>query len=189
MGATAAAVTLAVVGAAAGGASAYMSGKAERDMMKQQYKIDEYNAQMDKAEKEIDLARQDKLLQKQLAESMAMTNNFFGGNLEGDASNLLFGAFDEGQEEARELRAQEQYVQNRYITGEAIRRKAFNKNMRNNAISTGLNIISGAVQGGFAGYTAGSGLSSGGGKPPVKDVTGTFGNSRTVRVTNASYRG
>lgn len=162
MGATAAAVTLAVVGAAAGAGSAYMQGKSERDAMKAQYKMDEYNAQMDKMEKEVDLARQDKLMQKQLAESMAMTNNFFGGNLEGDASNLLFGAWDEGQEETRSLKAQEAYVQNRYITTEAIRRKNFNHNMQNNTISTGLNMISGGINGAAAGYSLGS--SGGGGK-------------------------
>lgn len=161
MAATTAAVALAVVGAAAGAGSAYMQGKSERDAMKAQYKMDEYNAQMDKMEKEVDLARQDKLMQKQLAESMAMTNNFFGGNLEGDASNLLFGAFDEGQDETRSLKAQEAYVQNRYITTEAIRRKNFNRNMTNNTISTGLNMLSGAVNGGVSGYSAGAKLGNG----------------------------
>lgn len=164
MGATAVAVTLAVVGAAAGAGSAYMQGKSERDAMKAQYKMDEYNAQMDKMEKEVDLARQDKLMQKQLAESMAMTNNFFGGNLEGDASNLLFGAWDEGQEETRSLKAQEAYAQNRYITTEAIRRKNFNRNMKNNSISTGLNMISGGISGAAAGYNLGSSGSGGGTK-------------------------
>ena len=77
MGATA--VTVAVIaGAALGGANAYMQGKSERDQLKQQYKIDSYNAQMDKMENEVELARQDKLLQKNLAETMAMQNNLFG---------------------------------------------------------------------------------------------------------------
>lgn len=164
MGATATMVTLAVVGAAAGAGSAYMQGKAERDAMKQQYKMEEYNAQMDKAEAELDLARQDKLLQKQLAESMANTNNFFGGQLQGDAFNLLGGQFDEGQAETRDIRSQEQHVQNKYITTEAMRRKAFNKNMKNNAISTGLNMFSSAISGGASGASLGSSFGSGGGK-------------------------
>ncbi len=157
MGATAIATT-AIIGAVAGAGSAYMQGRSEREALKQQYQIEEYNAQMDKAEKEIDLARQDKLLQKELAESMAMTNNFFGGNLEGDASNLLGGAFRQGQEETRNIRAQEEYAQNRFITAQAIRRKNYNKNMRNNAISTGLNVISGGVSGAASGYNLGTKL-------------------------------
>lgn len=164
MGATTAAVTLAVVGAAAGAGSAYMQGKSERDALKSQYKMDEYNAQMDKMEKEVDLARQDKLMQKQLAESMATTNNFFGGNLDGDATNLLFGAWQEGEEETRSIKAQEQYVQNRYITTEAIRRKNFNTNMKNNTISTGLNMLSGAIGGGASGYSFGKDMGGSGKK-------------------------
>ena len=163
MGATAAAVTLAVVGAAAGAGSAYMSGKAERDTLKQQYQMEQYNAQMDKAEQELDLARQDKLLQKQLAESMATTNNFFGGSLEGDAYKLLEGDFEEGQDETRAIRSQETYLQNKSITTEAIRRKNYNRNMRNNAIATGINMVSGAISGGSSGYSAGSAFGNGGG--------------------------
>lgn len=162
MGATA--VTLAVVGALAGAGSAYMQGRAERDALKQQYEIEEYNAQMDKAEQELDLARQDKLLQKQLAESMANTNNFFGGQLEGDAFNFIGGQFSQGQEETRDLKAQEQYAQNKYITTQAIRRKAFNKNMKNNTFSTGMNMLSSGISGGMAGYSFGTDLS----KSPVK---------------------
>ncbi len=184
MGATA--VTLAVVGALAGAGSAYMQGKAERDAMKQQYQLEQYNAQMDKAEQELDLARQDKLLQKQLAESMANTNNFFGGQLEGDAFNFLGGQFAEGQDETRDLKFQEQYVQNKYITTEAIRRKAFNKNMKNNSYSTAFNMVSGAVQGGMAGYSMGKGVST---TPVTRDVTGTAVSGGNVRFTNASYRG
>lgn len=157
MGATAAAVTLAVVGAAAGAGSAYMDGKSQRDQMKQQYKVDEYNAQMEKMETEVDLARQEKLLQKQLAESMATSNNLFGeaglNPFSGSAGNIMEGAFKSGQDETRSLKAQEQYAQNKYITTSAMRRKAFNKNMRNNAISTGLNVLSGTIQGGAAGYS------------------------------------
>ena len=51
MGATAIATT-AIIGAVAGAGSAYMQGKSEREALKQQYQIEEYNAQMDKAEKE-----------------------------------------------------------------------------------------------------------------------------------------
>lgn len=158
-------VTWAVVAAAAAGAgSAYMQGKSERDALKQQYQIEEYNAQMDKMEKEVDLARQDKLLQKQLAESMATTNNLFGeGGLTGDAYNLLEGTFTQGQDETRSIKAQEEHVVNKYIATSALRRKAFNKNMKNNAISTGINMVSGAISGGASGYQLGSGLSSGGG--------------------------
>lgn len=156
MGATAAIATLAVVGAAAGAGSAYMAGKSDRDAIKQQYQMEQYNAQMDKAEQELDLARQDKLLQKQLAESMANTNNFFGGQLQGDAFDLLGGVWSEGQDETRGIRSQEKYVQDKYITTEAIRRKSFNKNLKNNAISTGLNTLSGAISGGAAGYSLGS---------------------------------
>lgn len=167
MGATAA-VTLAVVGAVAGAGSAYMSGKAERDTLKQQYQMEQYNAQMDKAEQELDLARQDKLLQKQLAESMATTNNFFGGSLEGDAYKLLEGDFEEGQDETRAIRSQETYLQNKYITTEAIRRKNYNRNMRNNAIATGINMVSGAISGGSSGYSAGSAFGNGGGNTKNK---------------------
>lgn len=188
MGATAAAVTLAVVGAAAGAGSAYMSGKAERDALKQQYQIEQYNAQMDKAEQELDLARQDKLLQKQLAESMATTNNFFGGSLEGDAYKLLEGDFEEGQDETRAIRSQETYLQNKYITTEAIRRKNYNKNLKNNAIATAFNMLSGAVSGGAAGYSAGSGFRDSG-APAKRDVTGTARSGGNVRFTNASYKG
>lgn len=184
MGATTA--TLAVIGALAGAGSAYMQGRAERDALKQQYKIEEYNAQMDKAEQELDLARQDKLLQKQLAESMANTNNFFGGQLEGDAFNFLGGQFAQGQEETRDLKAQEQYVQNKYITTEAIRRNAFNKNMKNNSLSTAMNMLSSGISGGMTGYSLGKELF----KTPVKrDVTGTAFMGSNIRSTNASYRG
>lgn len=160
---TATVVTLAVVGAVAGGGSAYMQGKAERDALKQQYEIEEYNAQMDKMEKEVDLARQDKLLQKQLAESMATTNNLFGdAGFSSDAYNLLEGTFAQGQDETRSIKAQEEHVQNRYITTAAMRRKAFNKNMKNNAIATGFNVVSGTMSGGVSGAKAGQGLTSGG---------------------------
>lgn len=162
MGATAAIVTLAAVGAAAGGTSAYMQGKAERDALKQQYKIEEYQAQMDKMEQEVDLATQEKLLQKQLAETMAMQNNLFGeSGLEGSTGNLLKGTYLQGVEETRELQAQQQYVQNRYITTSAIRRKNFNKNLKNNAWSTGLNTAAGAINGGVSGASTGKSLFGG----------------------------
>lgn len=162
MGATAAtvAITMAAIGAAAGAGSAYMDGKSQRDQMKQQYKVDEYNAQMEKMETEVDLAKQEKLLQKQLAESMANTNNLFGeaglNPFGGSAGNIMEGTFQDGQNETRSIKAQEQYAQNKYITTSAIRRKAFNKNLRNNVISTGVNVVSGAISGGASGYTAGS---------------------------------
>ena len=109
-------------------------------------------------ETEVDLARQEKELQKQLAESMATQNNLFGAAglnpNEGSAANLLTGAFKQGQDETRTLKAQEEYAQNKYITTSAIRRKNFNKNMKNNAISTTLNAVSGGVNGGMAGYSA-----------------------------------
>lgn len=162
MGATAAIATLAVVGAAAGAGSAYMDGKSQRDQMKQQYKVDEYNAQMEKMETEVDLARQEKLLQKQLAESMATSNNLFGeaglNPFGGSAGNIMTGMFETGQDETRTLKAQEKYAQNKYITTSAMRRKAFNKNMRNNAISTPINMVSGAISGGASGYSAGKGM-------------------------------
>lgn len=162
MGATAAIATLAVVGAAAGAGSAYMDGKSQRDQMKQQYKVDEYNAQMEKMETEVDLARQEKLLQKQLAESMATSNNLFGeaglNPFSGSAGNIMEGSFKSGQDETRTLKAQEQYAQNKYITTSAMRRKAFNKNMRNNAISTSINMVSEAISGGASGYTAGKSM-------------------------------
>lgn len=155
------AITLAVIGAAAGAGSAYMDGKSQRDQMKQQYKVDEYNAQMEKMETEVDLARQEKLLQKQLAETMATNNNLFGeaglNPFSGSAGNILEGNFQSGQSETRTLKAQEQHAQNKYITTSAMRRKAFNQNMRNNTISTGLNMVSEAISGGAAGYTAGGG--------------------------------
>lgn len=144
--------TVAVVAAVAAGGSAYMQGKSERDALKHQYQIEEYNAQMDKMEKEVDLARQDKLLQKQLAESMATTNNLFGeSGLTGDAYNLLEGTFTQGQDETRSIKAQEEHVVNKYITTSALRRKAFNKNMKNNAISTGFNVVSSMISGGASG--------------------------------------
>lgn len=162
MGATAAIATLAVVGAAAGAGSAYMDGKSQRDQMKQQYRVDEYNAQMEKMETEVDLARQEKLLQKQLAESMATSNNLFGeaglNPFGGSAGNIMEGVFQSGQDETRTLKAQEKLAQNKYITTSAMRRKAFNQNMRNNAISTGINVVSGAISGGASGYTAGNGM-------------------------------
>lgn len=155
MGATAAVVTTAAI---LGAGSAYMEGKSQRDQMKQQYKVDEYNSQMEKMETEVDLARQEKELQKQLAESMATQNNLFGAvglnPNEGSAANLLTGAFKQGQDETRTLKAQEEYAQNKYITTSAIRRKNFNKNMKSNAISTTLNTVSGGVNGGLAGYGA-----------------------------------
>lgn len=157
--------TIAVVAAVAAGGSAYYQGKSERDALKHQYEIEEYNAQMDKMEKEVDLARQDKLLQKQLAESMATTNNLFGdAGFSSDAYSLLEGTFAQGQDETRSIKAQEEHVQNKYITTSAMRRKAFNKNMRNNAISTGFNVVSSMISGGAAGASMGSSMSSGGGK-------------------------
>lgn len=159
--ATAVAITAAVVAAG----SAYYQGKSERDALKHQYEIEEYNAQMDKMEKEVDLARQDKLLQKQLAESMATTNNLFGdAGFSSDAYSLIEGTFAQGQDETRSIKAQEEHVQNKYITTSAMRRKAFNKNMRNNAISTGLNMISSGISGYASGYQAAGGGGSGGGK-------------------------
>lgn len=160
MGATAA--TVAVVGAALGAGSAYMEGKSQRDQMKQQYKIDEYNAQMEKMETEVDLARQEKNLQKQLAETMATQNNLFGeaglNPNEGSAANLLTGSFKEGQEETRSLKSQEEYAQNKYITTSAIRRKNFNRNMKNNAWSTALNTVSGGISGASSGYQTGKAM-------------------------------
>lgn len=156
MGATAA-VALAAAGAVAGGASSYINSRTERENLKQQYKNEEYNAQMDKMEKEVDLARQDKVLQKQLAETMATQNNLFGeSGLEGSAGNILQGTFLEGQNETRSLAAQAQHVQNRYITTSAIRRKNFNKNMKMNTYSTIFNTLSGALGGGASGYSAGN---------------------------------
>lgn len=164
MGATTA---LIVAGAGLAAGTAYMQGQNERNALKQQYQIEEYNAQMEKMETEVDLARQDKLLQKQLAESMATTNNFFGGDVEGDYSNMLAGAFAQGQDETRELKDQEIYAQNKYITTSAIRRKNFNKNMKNNAISTALNMASSAVSAGTSAYAT-SGGSSGGSTTTTK---------------------
>lgn len=158
--------TTAVIGAIVGATSAYMQGKNERDALKQQYKIEEYNAQMDKMEQEVDLATQDKLLQKQLAETMATQNNLFGeSGLEGSTGNLLKGTYLQGVEETRELQAQQQYVQNRYITTSAIRRKNFNKNMKNNAWNTAIGMISGGIAGGVSGYSMGKDLS---GEEPAK---------------------
>ena len=165
MGATAAMVTLAAIGATSGGISAYMQGKSERDALKQQYAIEEYNAQMDKMEKEVDLATQEKLLQKQLAETMATQNNLFGeSGLEGSAGNLLKGTYQQGIEETRALKAQEQYVQNRYITTSAIRRKNFNKNLKNNALSTVFNVVGSSINGGVGGAQAGQSFFGGGAK-------------------------
>ena len=122
---------------------------------------------MDKMEKEVDLARQDKLLQKQLAESMATTNNLFGeSGLTGDAYNLLEGTFTQGQDETRSIKAQEEHVVNKYITTSALRRKAFNRNMKNNAISTGLNVVSAGISGFASGYQAGEAMGGNGGKKP-----------------------
>lgn len=165
MGATAA--TVAVITAAAAAGSAYMQGQNERQALKQQYKIEEYNAQMDKMEQEVDLATQEKLLQKQLAETMATQNNLFGeSGLEGSTGNLLKGTYLQGVEETRELQAQQQYVQNRYITTSAIRRKNFNKNLKNNAWNTAISMITGGIAGGAQGYSIGSDMS--GSKPATR---------------------
>lgn len=158
-----AAIVVGITAAAAGAGSAYMQGKSERDALKYQYEIEEYNAQMDKMEKEVDLARQDKLLQKQLAESMATTNNLFGdAGFSSDAYSLIEGTFAQGQDETRSIKAQEEHVQNKYITTAAMRRKAFNKNMKNNAISTGFNMLSSAIQGGASGAQLGASMGGGG---------------------------
>lgn len=146
--------------AALGGYSAYQQGKNEREALKQQYEIEEYNAQMDKMEKEVDLATQDKLLQKQIAESMAMQNNIFGEfGLEGSTGDLIKGTYQQGLDETNELQRQMEYVQNKYITTSAIRRKNFNKNLKSNRSNTIFGTISGGIMGGVQGYSMGSDLS------------------------------
>lgn len=187
MGATAAVVTVAAL---AGGYKAYSEGRAERDALKQQYQIDEYNAQMDKMETEVDLARQEKLLQKQLAQTMATQNNLFGqAGLDvgsGSAANLLEGSFSQGQDETRSIYQNVYNAQNKYIYNEAVRRKQFNKNLRNNRINTIVNTGVSAFQSGLMAYSA---MSAAGGGVPVKDVTGTAGSGGNVTFTNASYAG
>lgn len=156
--------TAAVIMAVAGATSAYMQGRSEREALKQQYKIEEYNAQMDKMEKEVDLATQDKLLQKQLAESMATQNNLFGETgLEGSTGDLLKGTYLQGLEETNELQRQQEYVQNKYITTSAIRRKNFNKNMKNNRTNTLVGMLTGGISGAVSGYSIGKDAGNNGG--------------------------
>lgn len=156
---------VAIIAAGASAAAAYQQGQEQRTAIKQQYKVDEYNAQMEKMETEVDLARQEKELQKQLAYSMAEQNNLFGeSGLEGSTGDLLQGTYERGLVETQSIKAQERYAQNKYISTEAIRRKNFNKNLKNNAISTGLNMVSSGI----------STYSAAGGK---------FGGSSTSKTT------
>lgn len=130
---------------------ARQSGKEQQNQLLQQYQLDEYNAQMEKMETEVDLARQEKLLQKELAESMAAQNNMLAASGlntgSGDAANLLKGTFNTGQKETRSLKDQERYAQNKYITTSAIRRYNYNKNAKSIKKATDLNMVSGFISG------------------------------------------
>lgn len=188
MGATAAVVTVAAL---AGGYKAYSDGQNERRALKQQYKLEEYNAQMDKMETEVDLARQEKLLQKQLAQTMAAQNNLFGeAGLDpssGSAANLLQGTFAQGQEETRGIYSNLYNAQNKYIYNEAIRRKNFNSNMKHNRINTLVNTVTTAAQYGAMAYS-GMAAAGAGASGTAAGVTEASGGSSSA-VVNGKYMG
>lgn len=190
MGATTAAVV--TIAALAGGYKAYSEGQQERSALKQQYKLEEYNAQMDKMETEVDLARQEKLLQKQLAQTMAAQNNLFGevglNPNSGSAGNLLNGTFIQGQNETRAIQNNLYNTQNKYIYNEAIRRKTFNKNLKNNRINTLINTGVTAAQYGAMAYSGMASAGFTGSGATASGVTQT-GGGKASTIVDGKYMG
>lgn len=150
-------VTAAVVIGGIGAATSYQQGREQRQAIKDQYAIDEYNAKMDKAEQEVELAKQEKLLQKQLAETISSQNNVFGAMgidpSQGSAFDIMTGTVRQGQEDSRTNMNTKNYLQNKYNTTSAIRRQQYKSALSGNRISTGLNMISGGISGGMSGYS------------------------------------
>lgn len=150
-------VTAAIIVGGAAAATSYQQGREQRQAIKDQYAVDEYNAKMEKAEQEVELAKQEKLLQKQITETMASQNNLFGAMGidpgQGSAFDIMSGTWKQGQEDSRSNINSQNYLQAKYNTTSAIRRSQYKSALNNNAISTGLNVISGGVSGGMSGYS------------------------------------